>query len=401
MIIEKKYKLLEDKIIIKDESLSYLSINQIQKNKRNIGIDLARILAMYFIINHHIIYHGGPIFGTKLLSFDNNLFLFFNTLFCSGVNIFGMISGFVGFHSYKYSNLLYLLIQTSLYNYSIAYFFFKINPEFVRNLKYFLYPLFITDYWYFNAYFIMYFFFPVINAGVKAMDKRKLGIFNLFIFLFFSCFNQIKHYSITLKKDLFLLNNGFTYIWLIILYFFGSYFGKYNSTNNNYNKYLMFVILSVIIFFVTFCRNLIIINKLKYYHNADGMRVEYNSPSSVIIALCFIYMFSNIDIKSNILHKIISFFAPLTFGIYLIHNHLIVRTKVFSKNYFWLLKYQNYKLLLFEGFESLKIFIFASLIDYIRFLVFKILRIREICIFISNYIDTISNKILFIFEFIY
>ena len=257
MIIEKKYKLLEDKIIIKDESLSYLSINQIQKNKRNIGIDLARILAMYFIINHHIIYHGGPIFGTKLLSFDNNLFLFFNTLFCSGVNIFGMISGFVGFHSYKYSNLLYLLIQTSLYNYSIAYFFFKINPEFVRNLKYFLYPLFITDYWYFNAYFIMYFFLPVINAGVKAMDKRKLGIFNLFIFLFFSCFNQIKHYSITLKKDLFLLNNGFTYIWLIILYFFGSYFGKYNSTYNNYNKYLMFVILSVIIFFVTFCRNLI------------------------------------------------------------------------------------------------------------------------------------------------
>ena len=131
------------------------------------------------------------------------------------------------------------------------------------------------------------------------------------------------------------------------------------------------------------------------------MRVEYNSPSSVIIALCFIYMLSNIDIKSNILHKIISFFAPLTFGIYLIHNHLIVRTKVFSKNYIWLLKYQNYKLLLFEGFESLKIFIFASLIDYIRFLVFKILRIREICIFISNYIDTISNKILFIFEFIY
>ena len=131
------------------------------------------------------------------------------------------------------------------------------------------------------------------------------------------------------------------------------------------------------------------------------MRVEYNSPSSVIIALCFIYMLSNIDIKSNILHKIISFFAPLTFGIYLIHNHLIVRTKVFSKNYILLLKYQNYKLLLFEGFESLKIFIFASLIDYIRFLVFKILRIREICIFISNYIDTISNKILFIFEFIY
>ena len=131
------------------------------------------------------------------------------------------------------------------------------------------------------------------------------------------------------------------------------------------------------------------------------MRVEYNSPSSVIIALCFIYMLSNIDIKSNILHKIISFFAPLTFGIYLIHNHKIVRNIIISKNYQWLLNYKGYKLLVMEAFESFKIFMFCAFIDFIRFQIFKLLKIKEICILISNLIDKLCNGCLFIFEFIY
>ena len=43
------------------------------KKKRHYGIDIARILAIFFIINHHILFHGGPMNQTKLLSDDNNL----------------------------------------------------------------------------------------------------------------------------------------------------------------------------------------------------------------------------------------------------------------------------------------------------------------------------------------
>ena len=132
---------------------------QKRKNKRNFGIDIARILSMIFLINHHILFHGGPLSRTELLSHDNNVYLFFNVIFISGVNIFGMISGFVGFHSHKYSNLIYLFFQTFLYNYGIAYYFQKKNPNYVNDLDKYLYPVFITDYWYFTAYFIIYFFF--------------------------------------------------------------------------------------------------------------------------------------------------------------------------------------------------------------------------------------------------
>ena len=57
------------------KSIFLININADDKYKktRNFGIDIARILSMYFLINHHVIYHGGPITGTKILSFENNL----------------------------------------------------------------------------------------------------------------------------------------------------------------------------------------------------------------------------------------------------------------------------------------------------------------------------------------
>ena len=130
---------------------AFTSKSQESKRKWHYGIDIARIFAIYFIINHHVLFHGGPMTKTKLLSDDNNLLIYFNTIFCSGVNIFGMISGFVGFHSYKYSNLIYLLIQTSLYYFGIAYYYYRTKPRYVKDLNYYLYPLFISDYWYFTA----------------------------------------------------------------------------------------------------------------------------------------------------------------------------------------------------------------------------------------------------------
>ena len=316
--------------------------------------------------------------------------------------MFGMISGFVGFHSHKYSNLIYLLIQTFLYNYGIAFYFKKTRPKFVKDLNKYLYPVFITDYWYFTAYFIMYFLLPFINAGIKSMGKRQMGLFNLCIFLFFCCFNQICHYSTILKRDLFYFRSGFSYMWLTILYFFGSYFGRFkDESHKNYNKYIVFVLCITIVCSASFFRNLIIIYKLKKKKSDNDMIIEYTSPSSVIISSCFIIMFCKLKVKSTIIHKIISFIAPLTYGIYLIHNHVIVRNHIIFNNYSWILKNNCFKLILLQMLESLKIFIYCTFIDYIRSLLFKILRIRTMCIFIAGILSKIGNCIIFIFELLY
>ena len=382
---------------MKTELISFLPTNQKQIQKRNFGIDIVRILSMLFIINLHIIYHGGLLFGAKILTFKYNLFLFFVTLFSSGVDIFGMISGFVGFHSHKYSNLIYLLFETFLYNFGIAYAFKKKNPNSVKDLSLYLYPLFISNYWYFNAYFIMYFFLPLINSGINSMDRKGMGIFILSVFFFFSCFNQIRHYSKRLKMDFFCFAGGFRYMWLMILYFYGGYLGRFFQPIHNYNKLFIFLLCCFVLCFTALSRSFIIIYKIKYYKNDDSMIAEYTSPSSVIISICLIIIFCKLDIKSNFIKKAISFFSPLTFGVYLLHNHVLVRNLLIKNNFIYLLKYSSFLSILLEIMQSVKIYIICSFIDYLRFLLFKMFKIRYICIIITNIIRKFGNKILYIF----
>ena len=365
----------------------FLFFNVSQRKKRIIGIDIARIISAFFIINHHLIYHGLPSFITKNLSFRNKLLLFLNTIFCSGVTIFGMISGFVGFNSYNYANLIYLLFQTSFYNIFIRMYYKKSKANIELDLYHLVFPVFMSGYWYFKEYFSLYFFLPLINSGIKSLEMREIGRLNLSLFLLFSCFNQIKHYSLRFRKDIFYLSNGFSYMWLIILYIFGSYFGRFNYVSHNYNKYITFFICLSVILSASFLRNQIIIYKIEHNNHVNKMIIEYTSPSSVIISICSIILFSKLNVVSIVIKKLISFFAPLTYGIYLIHSHGLVLRYFFKNKYSPLLKHSTHKLILLELFESLKIFFFSSFADYLRLVLFEIFRIRQIAIYISNFIS--------------
>jgi len=222
----------------------YKVLNIIKKNNRNYGIDLVRMLSMIFIINHHIIFHGGPLFKTKIFSLEHKIFIFLNVICVSGVNIFGLISGCIGFHSYKFSNLFYLLFTTFLYSITISHLFKYFKPKLIEKFLNHLYTLFITDYWYFTAYFTMYFFFPLINEGIAQIKQKKMTHFIINLFFIFSFLNEMRKYSKIFKSlDIFNLKNGFSYSWLLILYLFGSYLGKFKIDINK--KKISIIILNI------------------------------------------------------------------------------------------------------------------------------------------------------------
>ena len=377
-----------------ENNIKFITKDEPKKPSRHYGIDLARIFSILFIINHHIIYHGGPLFKTQKYSKEFNIFLFFNIIFCSGVDIFGMISGFVGFHGHKYSNLIYILITTCFYSFSIAYYlknyWLKLS---INNLTNFIYPLFITDYWYITAYFCMYFFLPLINKGIISINKQDMKYFLIIIFLIYSCLGEIKNYTKKFDFDLFRLRNGFSFTWLIILYLYGSYFGKFKKIILEYKAFFYLKYL-FIIFLFGYIRTKIIIYKYKKF-NKLIMTVDYPAPSQVIIAIGFINIFSELNIKNKYYVKIISFFAPLTFGIYLLHNHVLVRENIIRKYFLWLLKHKSYKLALLEIYCSLKVFLICSVIDYGRYILFKLLKIKELCILTEKLINFIGSKIIF------
>ena len=93
--------------------------------------------------------------------------------------------------------------------------------------------------------------------------------------------------------------------------------------------------------------------------------------------------FSLLKYNKN-LSKVINFFGPLTFGVYLIHEHDLIRKYIignlFLKDSFTLSK-SSIILLLFVKVVS--IFFFCSIIDYLRHFWFSFFKIKKICILLE------------------
>ena len=193
------------------------------------------------------------------------------------------------------------------------------------------------------------------------------------------------------KDDHFKMNGGSSTIWLLCLYITGAYIGKYNVVYTGIKRYIFGFIYLFIFLFLCHIHNkysnYIIIEysgnykiKLKNFIK----KLSNNNFNSVIKFTQAIFQaLFFLQLKYNdYISKLITFFGPLTFGVYLIHIHPIV-----SKNY--LLKIwdgEAYDLNANEVIQmfllkSIKIFIICIIIDYLRHLLFTIFKIRKICIF--------------------
>ena len=97
----------------------------------------------------------------------------------------------------------------------------------------------------------------------------------------------------------------------------------------------------------------------------------------IIQTISVVLFFSQIKYH-KIMAKIISFFGPLTFGIYLIHNHNLIKKNIignlFKKESNSLSLNSIIKFLLIKG---LIVFIICIIIEYIRNLLFIFCKLKK------------------------
>jgi hypothetical protein len=359
-----------------------VSFKDLQKKKeRNAGIDLMRILGMYAIIIDHILLHGKILRKYQHYK-ELNLLL----ILCFWhVNSFALISGIVGYKTNKYSNIIYLWFHVLFYSISI-YILFKIfYPKLTNNYNiiFFLFPVNFKAYWYFTEYFHMNLFIPIINKGINNLNKNELKIVAIGLFAIYIILKEI----INPKANF--LDKGYSLIWLLILYIAGGYFGKYIISNGK--RTLIFYLINITIFIVStllcyymhFCKE----KKLKIIKNL--FKLKFNSLAMILQV--FSLMLISLHIKIHkILSKIICFFGPLTFGVYLIHDNRFMRAyfirKIFN-NYSSSLKVSYIILLIIiKGFQILCI---CLLIDFFRNIIFIILKIKKLCIIFDKIINNL------------
>ena len=148
VIFKKKYVSLsrkDNEILI--ESKSILQPVKI----RNSGVDLGRILAMLGIIIHHVLLHGQGF--NKYRKYPDLKKL--NTAVFWHVSTYIFISGYVGYKTTKYSNLLYLWLCTLFYSIGIVKYLTLYKPYIYKReiglMDFF--PVFTNQYWFFILLF--------------------------------------------------------------------------------------------------------------------------------------------------------------------------------------------------------------------------------------------------------
>ena len=213
--------------------LKYNKINKVIEHiyNRNHGIDLLRIFSMInIIILHFNLCSGVLLLKPNSLNF-RGVWLSEIFSYC-GVNCFGLISGIVGYKHYNFSNLIYIWIL--LFFYSVIFSTYLYIKNIITKLELIIsfFPVLSRMHWYFNAYFSMYLFLPFINEGIKNLNKKTYRNIVLFLIGFYNFYNIIS--ALFTKKDYNFLLNGYSTLWLIILYIIGGFFGKYLFQSKNY-----------------------------------------------------------------------------------------------------------------------------------------------------------------------
>lgn len=373
---------------LKNNTLNYGSINKIQKNadkqKRNFGIDLLRIFSMINIINIHI---NLCTFFRNFNSNDKKFKIIWRleTFSYFSVDCFGLISGIVGFNKYKFANLIYLWFISVFYSVNKNAYLLIENRINLKDFLLSFFPVLIKFHWYINAYFIMYLFLPFINFGIKFLDEKTFRNLVCFYIFFFSIYYIIS--ALFKKTSYSYLLDGFSSSWLTILYIIGSYFGKYiMKRRNKSNKLIKY-------FYLINYIGLSFLSSEIFFITGNKFLISYLSPTILFQALSLVMIFYSIEIENKYIIKIIKFVTPSVFSVTLIHSTLFSLRLKIVLYLFESIRKLNSKFLFFKIYvASLIVFIFCVIIDFFRLLLFKILKIREICLFIERVFPKVFDK---------
>ncbi|MDF2865671.1 MAG: hypothetical protein K0R72_483 [Clostridia bacterium] len=334
------------------------------ETKRNIGLDLLRIISMLMIVMLHYLGKGGAL-STAYGTSTNYLSWIIEAFCIVAVNCYVYITGYFLVNSnFKIKKILKLWGQVLFYSLSI-YFVLLFTNLIDFNIKEMIVsfmPIITKQYWFITVYILLYILSPFLNVMIKNLSKKQFkSLIFILVFVFCIC--------TTLLDPKYILDSttGYGIIWFICLYFIGAYIRLHHNKDdkkNIYNLLIYFVITVMVIFsrlIITYIfqrYNFNIIDELRFY--------QYNSISIFISSLFLFIYFKNLNITNNIFKGFILKIAPLTLGVYLIHDHVQMRVAMYNN----ILHTTNYlsgnKFLVVAVISVIFIFSVCIVIEYLR-----------------------------------
>ncbi len=294
--------------------------------KRESNFEVLRTIAMFFIVVYHCLTHGvGGDYGFSAqnpISLTNFVFSDFLLVFSSiSVNLYVMISGyFLCDLNFKPSRIARTWLNACFYCCLITVLFmcFSLAPFSVITLGKSFAPISTDAYWFVTQYIGLLILSPFLALIVRNLSYRQYVW--LLIGGAFVCLAIIPDFPLAKR---FHVAHGNS-VWSFAYLFFIAGFIRHHLERISMSK-LLFSLVSVTLITMA-------VELLYGFSNVTlHLRwLDYNGLPFILSVIVFV-MFKQSHFSDNWLVKMLVKAAPYTFGVYLIHDHLMVRDWLWSE----------------------------------------------------------------------
>lgn len=294
---------------------------------RQANFELLRIVAMVMVIMLHYLVKGEV---AAPLSGNDTPAVFFAWLleaFCLvAVNCYVLISGYFLVESdWKPGRVVSLLCQVLFYSMFIPIVLIitgviPANDISLYEWIEYAFPINTEHYWFATAYLMMYLFAPLLAAGIRQMDKRQLQIVTGLLLFFVSFVKSIV--PIVFATDRY----GYDFGWFLCLFVLAGYIRRFGIPwlEKRSHAVFLYVLMSVVTWMVALiCCGLS--DQSTVLSTYGDRTYNYNHFFCLVGAVSLFYVFKDSEIKPGKGAEVICKLAPYTFGIYLLHEHILVR----------------------------------------------------------------------------
>lgn len=307
--------------------------------KRDVNIDLLKILVMLMVMSLHYLSHQRFLTQYQLGSSMYFLSWFLYGVCVVSVDVFALITGYYlcgkTFSAKKLLDRIFEVLLSaqfcSVLIGCLCIFFFGEEIS-VGNLLYSFFPTLTNTNWFITAYVLLLIISPMLDRLATKISESVYKRTLILMFLFISVFPSISlQYRVMTK-----IESG-VIVLFAFLYLLGGYIRMYGCNIGRLQAFFVYTCSTILLVFSKFVIDYII-KKVPAIANKLGPDLigkygdkfyEYSSFLVVIGAFALFMVFAKMKIEGNgLICKIIRFMAMSTLTVYVCHDQYIIRQEI-------------------------------------------------------------------------
>ena len=310
----------------------YVFPKEINKKTRDTGFEVLRVISMMMVIVLHYLNKGGLLHTvSEDMSKANLVFWLIESLCLCSVNVYVLISGYYMVNSrFSLTKVINTVFRVLFYSVGITLVMLALGlvedtGEIFNlyNLTFLTFPISMGHYWFASSYIMLLLISPVLSWGAKKMSKNSLRTCVILLLTLFCFLKSLLPFVTPYDKQ------GCDLVWFICIYMFAAYIRLHgvNLIKSRLAAVILYVFSAIGIWGYLIMAGLINIRTENKYPNFMERVTDYNFVFVFLSAVGLFLCFRNLKVKLNPFTRLIVRIAPYTFGVYLLHEHILIAHK--------------------------------------------------------------------------